>query len=89
MKSYDFAETGLNIFGIAVSVTDLNQVLNLVLLIVSVASILFRCGYKVYILIRGKKMKEAIDAIDEAKDELSQIVDKKEGDTHEGNKGSD
>lgn len=89
MKTYDFAETGLNIFGIAVSVTDLNQVLNLVLLIVSVASILLRSAFKIYSLVKERKMKEAIDAIDEAKGELTQIVEKTKGEANEGNNGSD
>ena len=88
MKTYDFAETGLNIFGIAVSVTDLNQVLNLVLLVVSVASILFRCGYKVYRLIKERRVEDAIVVVDEAKDEITEIVNKTKGESDEGDNGS-
>ena len=85
MKRYDFIETGINVMGISLSVTDLTQILNVILLAVSVASILFKAGYAVYTHIRNRSLDGAKKAIDEAKDELEKLREKqKNGRDHKG-----
>ena len=89
MKIYDYCETGVNIAGIAVSVGDLNQVLNMVVLIISVCSLLFRACWKIYQLVKENRFEEVGDALDETKDQLTQIANQTKGDTDERNQGSD
>ena len=76
MKTYDAIETSVNVAGIAVSVTDLNQILNLIVLVVSVASILFKAGLMVYRHIKAKNLEEAIVVVEDAQQQLEEIQEK-------------
>ena len=89
MKVYDVAETGINIAGIAVSVADLNQALNLILLIISVGSLIFRLAYKIYTLVKERRVKEIGDALDEAKEQMSDIIEKTKGKEDERDSNGD
>ena len=88
LTTYDFAETGLNVAGIAISVQDLNQILNLILLIISVSSILIRVCMKIYDLVKARRFKEIEETLNEAKDEINEVKNKLE-DTDEGNRRGD
>ena len=73
MKIYDTIETGINAAGIAVSITDLNQVLNMVVLIVSVASILFKAGFTIYKHVKAKNLEAAVVVVEDAREQLEDL----------------
>ena len=74
----DIAETGLNTVGVLIGVSDIENVLNLVLLIVSILAILWRAGYAIYQHIRDKRLDKIGDEIDKAKDDIEKLMPKEE-----------
>lgn len=74
----DIAETGLNTLGVLIGVSDIENVLNLVLLIVSILAILWRAGYAIYQHVRDKRLDKIGDEIDKAKDDIEKLVPKEE-----------
>lgn len=65
--------TVLNVFGIMLSVNDVSSILNLILLVVSIASIVARAVILVIQKIREKDYKGAVDEIDKAQDEIESL----------------
>lgn len=65
--------TTLNVFGIMLSVDDISSVLNLILLIVSIASIIARAIFLVIEKVKEKDYVGAADEIDKAKDEIESL----------------
>lgn len=74
----DIAETGLNTMGVLIGVSDIENVLNLVLLIVSILAILWRAGYAIYQHVRNKRLDKIGDEIDKAKDDIEKLMPKEE-----------
>lgn len=74
----DIAETGLNTVGVLIGVSDIENVLNLVLLIVSILAILWRAGYAIYQHVRDKRLDKIGDEIDKAKDDIEKLMPKEE-----------
>ena len=74
----DIAETGLNTVGVLIGVSDIENVLNLVLLIVSIIAILWRAGYAIYQHVRDKRLDKIGDEIDKAKDDIEKLMPKEE-----------
>ena len=74
----DIAETGLNTVGVLIGVSDIENVLNLVLLIVSILAILWRAGYAIYQHVRNKRLDKIGDEIDKAKDDIEKLMPKEE-----------
>ncbi len=79
MKQYDIAETGLNVLGIAVSVEDLTSTINLILLIVSLASLVLRGAIKIYSALKERNAQKAIDSIDELREDMEKEAEKING----------
>lgn len=79
-KTLNVLETGLNAIGIAIGVSDMENVLNVILLIISIASILFRAGYAIYQKIKEKKYNEIAKELDDAKEALEQLQNKEDTD---------
>lgn len=73
MKIDNMFGTMLNVFGIMFSVNDVNSILNLILLVVSIASIVARAVILVIQKIREKDYNGAVDEIDKAKDEIESL----------------
>lgn len=73
MKIDNTFGTVLNIFGIMFSINDVNSILNLILLVVSIASIVARAVILVIQKIREKDYNGAVDEIDKAKDEIESL----------------
>ena len=65
--------TVLNVFGIMFSVNDANSILNLILLLVSIASIVARAVILVVQKIREKDYNGAVDELDKTKDEIESL----------------
>lgn len=74
----DIAETGLNTVGVLIGVSDIENVLNLVLLIVSIIAILWRAGYAIYQHVRNKRLDKIGDEIEKAKDDIEKLMPKEE-----------
>jgi len=74
----DIAETGLNTMGVLIGVSDIENVLNLVLLIVSILAILWRAGYAIYQHVRNKRLDKIGDEIEKAKDDIEKLMPKEE-----------
>lgn len=72
------AETGLNTVGVLIGVSDIENVLNLVLLIVSIIAILWRAGYAIYQHVRNKRLDKIGDEIEKAKDGIEKLMPKEE-----------
>lgn len=77
-KVLDIAETGLNTVGVLIGVSDIENVLNLVLLIVSILAILWRAGYAIYQHVRNKRLDKIGNEIDKAKDDIEKLMPKEE-----------
>ena len=78
----NIGENALNICGVAVASIDLTNWLNIILLLLSIASILGRGGYHIYLKIKEKDVKGALDVLDNTHDKLENIIkpNKKEND---------
>lgn len=77
----EFLTDVLNSLGIVFSVQDLNQIINLILLVLSVASIIIRGIFKIYGYIKNKKYNEIPNEIDNISSQIEKIKNKNtEGD---------
>lgn len=77
-KIIDTAETILNTVSIIISVQDLNDIINLILLIVSLIAILWRAGYGIYKHIKEKDYDKVNDELSKAKDDIEKLNHKEE-----------
>lgn len=77
-KHEQIASSILGALGLTVSVQDLNQIINLILLILSVINILIVLGNKVYNHVKNKKYDEVPQDINEAIDDIEKLK-KKDG----------
>lgn len=77
-KTQDFITTVLSTFGITLSVQDITQILNLVLLIVSIVNILIVVGLRVYNLIKNKKYEDIPPVIEQGIEDVKDEVNKYE-----------
>lgn len=82
MKHFDIFETCLNVLGISVAITDIYNVLSIILLVVSIASMLIRGCYKIYTHIKNKNIDKAIEEVDNLKKDLEDLQDKTKGDNN-------
>ena len=75
----DVAETVVNIAGITVAVQDMESILSIVLLSISILSLLVRGGYLAYKYFKEKKCDEGIktivDTLDQTKDTIEKYKD--------------
>ena len=76
MKAYDYIETGVNVLGIGISLTDIQNILSIVLLIVSILSICFRGGLMIYQRIKNKDIDGAIKITQETQTEIEDAINK-------------
>lgn len=77
-KFMDIAEPLLNGMGILVGVSDIENILNIVLLCVSLFAILWRAGFTIYTHIKQKKYDKISDDIEHAKDEIETLMPKED-----------
>lgn len=73
---YDKLEYGLNIVGITYGAINIQEVLGIIVLILSILSILWKAGVKIYTLIKNKKYNEVDETIN---DTINDLNDLKEG----------
>ena len=73
---YDKLEYALNIVGITYGAINVQEVLGIIVLILSILSILWKAGVKIYTLIKNKKYNEIDETIN---DTINDLNDLKEG----------
>lgn len=82
MNSIDVIGGGiLNLTSITLGSLDITQILNLVLVIISIILLLVRTGFLIYDKIKNKKYDEIDDVIDDTMDGLDDIVKKDDDNT--------
>ena len=81
-KAIDYAEDALIVGGVAISLNMIYQILGIIILACQIVLIIAKAGIKIYKLIKEKKIKEAVDAVNEAKDELETLKEKADGKQH-------
>lgn len=75
-KSLDLAETCLNVVGLTVSLSDINNILNIILLIVSVLAILVRGFFEIKKHIENKEYDKAVETFEDTKEKLEDLTNK-------------
>lgn len=73
---YDKLDYVLNIVGITYGAINVQEVLGIIVLILSILSILWKAGVKIYTLIKNKKYNEIDETIN---DTINDLNDLKEG----------
>lgn len=73
MKSNEISSSVLGALGITLSVQDLTQIVNLVLLILSVVNILWVLCSKVYTHVKKKEYEKITEDINEAQEDLKKL----------------
>ena len=63
----------LSVLGVSVSVENLDSILNLVLLIISIINILVVLGLRIYNAVKNKNVDEVKNAVEEAKEDINEI----------------
>ena len=63
----------LSVLGVSVSVENLDSILNLVLLIISIINILVVLGLRIYNAVKSKNVDEVKKAVEEAKEDINEI----------------
>lgn len=63
----------LSVLGVSVSVENLDSILNLVLLIISIINILVVLGLRIYNAVKNKNVDEVKKAVEEAKEDINEI----------------
>ena len=73
LKVYNMIENSTIALGVAFGITNIESILGIVLLVLQVALILWKVGYKVYLRIKYKQLDKIQKDIEDAMDELEQI----------------
>lgn len=63
-----------SVLGFSITVENLDSILNLILLIVSIVNIMVVLGLRLYSAIKNKNIEEVKKACDEAKEDLNDIT---------------
>ena len=78
---YDKLEYALNIVGITYGAINVQEVLGIIVLILSILSILWKAGVKIYTLIKNKKYNEVDETINETINDLNDLKEGVKNDT--------
>ena len=78
-RIFDAIESGFNVLGLAIGVSEIESWLGVTLLVINILAILIRSGIKVYDHLRHGKIDDAVGEIDKARDDINRL-DGKEND---------
>lgn len=73
LKVYNMIENSTIALGVVFGITNIESILGIVLLVLQVALIIWKLGYKVYLRIKYKQLDKIQDDIEKAMGELEQI----------------
>ena len=73
LKTYNVIENATIALGVAFGITNIESILGIILLVLQVALILWKVGYKVYLRIKYKQLDKIQKDIEDAMNELEQI----------------
>ena len=77
MKTYDIYNYTLSILGCMWSAENIDNVLGIILMILSIINILWSTCYKLYDTIKTKKYSDVSKILDDAEEKIKEIEDKK------------
>lgn len=78
---WDKLEYSLNIVGITYGAINVQEVLGVIVLILSILSILLKAGVKIYTLIKNKKYNEVDETINDTINDLNELKEGVKNDT--------
>lgn len=78
---YNKLEYALNIVGITYGTINVQEILGITVLILSILSILWKAGVKIYTLIKNKKYNEIDETINETINDLNDLKEGVKNDT--------
>lgn len=76
----DNISSGVSIFTASFALTNIEQILSIIILVISILNILINMGIKIYFRIKNKQIQEIPNDIKQASEELEKLKEK------EGNK---
>ena len=79
-KSLQIIDYSVDVTGGAYGLTNIQTILGIILLILSILSILFKCGLSIYTHIKNKEIEKIQEDLEQATKELEKL---KEGDHDE------
>ena len=79
-RIFDAIESGFNILGLAIGVSEIESWLGVTLLVINILAILIRSGIKVYDHLRHGKLDDAVGEIDKARDDINRLDGKENKD---------
>ena len=86
-EKFSMATYIVNALGFSISITDIENVLNLILLIVSIASTLIVAGISIYDKFKKKDLDGVIDEVQDTADKITDIIEVAKGGDENDDKG--
>ena len=77
MKTYDIYNYTLSVLGCMWSAENIDNVLGIILMVLSIINILWSTCYKLYDAIKTKKYSDVSKILDDAEEKIKEIEDKK------------
>ena len=78
-KVFDAIESGFNILGLAIGVSDIESWLGVCLLVINILAILIRSGIKIYDHLRHGRVDDAYKEVEKARDDINKLDGKDQG----------
>ena len=79
-RIFDAVESGFNVLGLAIGVSEIESWLGVTLLVINILAILIRSGIKVYDHLRNGRVNDAVGEIDKARDDINRLDGKENRD---------
>lgn len=83
MKMLDYMETGLNVLGVAIGVSDVDDWINLALLITSLLALIARSVFKIIDWVKKKDYDKASQELEKLHDDIDNMGKKEDTDEHD------
>lgn len=72
-RVFDAIESGFNILGLAIGVSDIESWLGVCLLVINILAILIRSGIRVYDHLRHGRVDDAYKEVERARDDINKL----------------
>lgn len=83
MKMLDYMETGLNVLGVAIGVSDVDDWINLALLITSLLALIARSVFKIIDWVKKKDYDKASQELEKLHEDIDKMGKKEDTDEHD------